>query len=50
MASTQDLCEKDVRFDHPEKDCLRLQWQTFRKPKQKSLLGSSKLWNFNRRY
>ncbi len=43
MASTQDLCHKDVSFDHSEKDCLRLHWLTFRKPKQKSLLGLSKL-------
>ena len=33
----------DVNFDHPEKDCLRLHWRTFRQLKQKSLLGSSKL-------
>ena len=33
-----------------EKDCLRLHWRSFPQPKQKSLLGSNKLWSFNRWY
>ena len=39
MTSTKESCHKEVNFDHPEKDCLRLHYRTFRQLKRKLLLG-----------